>query len=154
MLKTQGWGGRAFGLALGAVAVLGQAPFHLWPVFIISLAFLFIRLQAAADTERPGRRGFSVALWWGIGYFAAGTFWVGSAFIERGPEFIPIMPFMVGGLALLLSIFWGFAGAFLAKLRLSGFWAVAGFHRRLYSGRACAREHLRRLSVESARLYF
>lgn len=127
LLKTEGWGARAVGLLLGAVAVLGQAPFHLWPIFIVSLALLFARLQAAAKTERPGRRGFSAALWWGIGYFAAGTFWVGSAFIERGPEFIPIMPFMVGGLAVILSLFWGLAGAFLARNRLSGLWAVIGF---------------------------
>ena len=127
LLKTEGWSARATGLILGAAAVLGQAPFHLWPIFILSLALLFVRLQAAANAKRPGRRGFSVALWWGLGYFAAGTFWVGSAFIERGPAFIPIMPFMVGGLALLLSIFWGLAGAFLARTRLSGLWAVTGF---------------------------
>lgn len=127
LFKLEGWGARAVGLLLGALAVLGQAPFHLWPLFLLSLGLLFARLQAAAKTERPGRRGFSAALWWGIGYFAAGTFWVGSAFIERGPEFIPIMPFMVGGLALILSIFWGVAGAFLARLKLSGLWAVLGF---------------------------
>lgn len=127
LLNTEGWSARAVGLALGAAAVLGQAPFHLWPIFIVSLALLFARLQAAAKTERPGRRGFSVSLWWGIGYFAAGTFWVGSAFIERGAAFIPIMPFMVAGLALILSIFWGLAGAFLARVKPTGVWAVAGF---------------------------
>ncbi len=127
LLKTEGWGARAVGLILGAAAALGQAPFHLWPIFILSLALLFARLQEAATAERPGRRGFSAALWWGLGYFAAGTFWVGSAFIERGPEFIPIMPFMVGGLALILSVFWGLAGAFIARNRLSGLWAVTAF---------------------------
>ena len=127
LLRLDGWTGRAIGLLLGVLAVLGQAPFHIWPIAIVSLGVLFARLQVAADADRPGKRGFSVALWWGVGYFAAGTFWVGSAFIERGPEFIPIMPFMVGGLAILLSVFWGMAGAFLARSKLTGIWAIIGF---------------------------
>ena len=125
--RTNGWAGRGLGLILGALAVLGHAPFHLWPIALIALACLFARLEWASQADRPGRAGFSVALWWGLGYFAAGTFWIGSAFIERGPEFIPIMPFMVGGLALLLAIFWGLAGAFLARSKVSGLWAVMGF---------------------------
>ena len=128
LLRTQGWIGRSVGMVLGALAVLGQAPFHFWPVALLSLGVLFARLQGAATiAERPGRHGFSTAFWWAMGYFAAGTFWVGSAFIERGPEFIPIMPFMVGGLAVLLSVFWGAAGAVFARSRSFGIWAVLGF---------------------------
>lgn len=127
LLRTEGWTGRGVGLALGALAVLGQAPFHFWPVTLLSLACLFGRLQWAAEAYRPGRRGFSTAMWWAMGYFAAGTFWVGSAFVERGPEFIPIMPFMVAGLAVLLAAFWGLAGAFFARTKLSGLFAVLAF---------------------------
>jgi len=126
-LKTEGWAGRFIGFTLGALAVLGQAPFHLWPIFILSLGILFARLQKAAEATRPGKRGFSVALWWGVGYFAAGTFWIGSAFIERGPEFIPIMPFMIAGLAFLLASVWGIAGAFFARAKLSPVWAILSF---------------------------
>ena len=127
ILRTEGWTGRGVGLALGALAVLGQAPFHLWPISLLSLACLFARLQWATEGERPGRRGFSTAMWWAMGYFAAGTFWVGSAFVERGPEFIPIMPFMVAGLAILLSIFWGLAGVFFTRAKLSGLSAILAF---------------------------
>jgi apolipoprotein N-acyltransferase len=127
LLKTDGWMGRGISLLLGAAAILGQAPFHLWPLFLFSVAILFARLTSLTSAERPGRRGFSTALWWGLGYFAAGTFWVGSAFIERGPEFIPIMPFMVAGLALILAIFWGMAGAFMARLQVTGLWQILAF---------------------------
>jgi len=127
LTRTDGWAGRLVGLALGAAAVLGHAPFHFWPVALASLACLFARLDLASQADRPGRRGFSAALWWGIGYFAAGTFWIGSAFIERGPEFIPIMPFMVGGLAVVLAIFWALAGMILSRVKVTGLWAVLGF---------------------------
>jgi len=120
VLKREGWSGRGMGLLLGAIAVLGQAPFHIWPAFILSLALLFARIQSASCNSRPMRAGFSAGLWWALGYFAAGTFWVGSAFIERGPEFIPVMPFMVAGLAFILAIFWGIAGGFQARAKLSG----------------------------------
>ncbi len=125
--RSEGWLGRGIGLLLGALAVLGHAPFHLWPITLLSFGILYVRLQKAREAERPGRRGFSIAMWWGVGYFAAGTFWVGSAFIERGPEFIPIMPFMVAGLAVLLSIFWGFAGAFVARTSHSKVWTIFVF---------------------------
>lgn len=127
ILRTEGWTGRGVGVVLGAFAVLGQAPFHFWPITVLSLAVLFGRLQWAAEADRPARRGFSTAFWWALGYFAAGTFWVGSAFIERGPEFIPIMPFMVAGLAGLLALFWGLAGAYFSRAKLTGLFAVLAF---------------------------
>jgi len=51
----------------------------------------------------------------GLGYFAGQVYWIGSAFIARGEEFIWLMPFMVSGMALLLAFFWGLAGRFVAK---------------------------------------
>ena len=127
LLRSEGWTGRFLGLAFGAVAVLGHAPFHLWPLTLISLAFLFGRIQAAATIELSRRAAFSVGFWWALGYFAAGIYWIGAAFIERGPAFIPLMPFMVGGLACLLAVFWGVAGAYLVRSRFSGFAAVLSF---------------------------
>ena len=127
LLRTSGWSGRAVGLVVGAFAVLGQAPFHFWPVTLLSLAVLFARLQWASEMDRPGRAGFGTAFWWALGYFAAGVFWIGSAFIERGPEFIPLMPFMVAGLAMLLASIWGVAGIFVARLGGGGLTAVLGF---------------------------
>jgi len=62
LLKTEGWAGRGIGIVLGALAVLGQAPFHLWPIFLLSLGILFARLQKTSEADRPGKRGFSVAL--------------------------------------------------------------------------------------------
>ena len=127
LLKTEGWGGRLIGLALGALAVLGQAPFHFWPVTLICLALLLARLQWASGAKRQRRAGFSVGFWFAFGYFMAGTYWIGSAFIARGPEFIPVMPPMIIGLGVLLASFWGVAGAYFAKLKPSGVGAVFAF---------------------------
>ena len=80
-LTLQGWRGRGLALIIGAIAVLGHAPFHFWPLTLISLAWLYGRLIWAARQTRAGRAGFGSSFWWALGYFAAGTFWIGSAFI-------------------------------------------------------------------------
>lgn len=102
-----GWRGRGVDFLVGSLAVLGHAPFHIWPLTLICLAYLVSRLEAARIL---GRGGFGRGMWFGMGYFLCGTFWIGSAFIVRGPEFIPAMPPMILGLAAILAIFWGFAG--------------------------------------------
>jgi len=135
LLRHEGWTGRAVGLVLGGLAVCGQAPLHIWPLTLICLAALYMRLHYAAQSERPRKAGFHSAMWFALGYFGVSIFWVGSAFIARGPAFIPIMPPMVLGLAALLAIFWGLAGGFytalLARIKLrsgfTGFWAILAF---------------------------
>ena len=127
VLKTTGWGGRLMGMVIGAVAVLGHAPFHWWPLTLISLALLLARLQFAAKESRHIRAGFSASFWYAFGYFLAGTYWIGSAFIARGPEFIPIMPPMILGLGALLAFFWGLAGAVYVKIRPEGLAVLPAF---------------------------
>lgn len=127
LLRITGWRGRFTGLALGAVAVLGLAPFHIWPLMMVSLAFLLARLILAGEEERATKAGVSVAFWHALGYFLAGTYWIGSAFIARGPEFIPIMPPMILALGALLAFFWGLAGGLFARLRPQGIIALPLF---------------------------
>ena len=127
LLRITGWRGRFTGLALGAVAVLGLAPFHIWPLMLVSLAFLLARLILAGEEERATKAGVSVAFWHALGYFLAGTYWIGSAFIARGPEFIPIMPPMILALGALLAFFWGLAGGLFARLRPQGIIALPLF---------------------------
>ena len=127
LLRITGWRGRFTGLALGAVAVLGLAPFHIWPLMMVSLTFLLARLILAGEEERATKAGVSVAFWHALGYFLAGTYWIGSAFIARGPEFIPIMPPMILALGALLAFFWGLAGGLFARLRPQGIIALPLF---------------------------
>jgi len=123
----QKWKNRAIDFLIGAVAVLGFAPFHIWPVTILALAYLCLRLQAFANKSNPGRACFGRAFWFALGYFFAGTHWIGSAFIARGPEFVPLMPPMILGLAALLAFFWGCAGWAFGRMQLKGGMASLAF---------------------------
>lgn len=126
-LDHRGWRGRFIGFVIGGLAVLGQAPLHIWPLTFLALALLFLRLQEAAKTNSPKKSGFSAAFWFALGYFGIGVFWIGSAFIARGPAFIPVMPPMILGLATFLALFWGAAGALFARKKLRGPFAQFAF---------------------------
>jgi apolipoprotein N-acyltransferase len=110
-----GWLSRMAVVAAGAIAAFGFAPFHFWGTTLVSLTLLFVRLVGVSGWDRPARAGFWTGLLFGLGWFSASCFWIASAFIERGPEFIPMIPPLVGGLAVVLSLFWGFAGAVVAR---------------------------------------
>jgi len=127
LFKTQGWTGRALSFVLGGLAVLGQAPFHFWPITLLCLALLFARLQWAASGDKPARAGLGAAFWFAFGYFLVGTHWIGSAFIARGPEFIPAMPPMILALGTVLASFWGLAGYIFGRLNPKGFAAGIAF---------------------------
>ncbi len=91
---------------LGLLGIFGHAPYFIWPITIF-VFMIFFRLLTLAETPK---QGFRTGLMVGLGYFAGQVYWIGSAFINRGEEFIWLMPFMVGGMALLLAFFWALAG--------------------------------------------
>ncbi|MBL4852829.1 MAG: apolipoprotein N-acyltransferase [Robiginitomaculum sp.] len=117
-VAATGWRGFALNIGLGATAVLGHAPFYLWPVTILCFALFMLRLDAARLRAKPLRRGFWCGFSFALGYFVAGLYWIGSAFVARGPEFIPLMPFAILGLCAGLALFWAIGG--LAYVRLCG----------------------------------
>ncbi|RKQ69495.1 apolipoprotein N-acyltransferase [Litorimonas taeanensis] len=127
LLKSDGWAGRGIGFLLGGLCVLGQAPLHFWPLSLIGLAFLFLRLEKTSSSIAPRRAGFHSAFWFALGYFGVGVFWVGEAFIARGAAFIPVMPPMILGLAAILALFWAFAGLLFAGSRLKPIWSQIVF---------------------------
>ena len=109
---------------MGSIAVLGLAPFYVWMIALLAFGFFALRLDRRAQAElNAAKLCRSSGLWFGMGYFVFGIFWIGSAFIARGPEYVPLMVPMVLGLCVVLSLFWIIAAHFYAKLKPSGLWA-------------------------------
>jgi apolipoprotein N-acyltransferase len=90
--------------------VFGHAPFHIWPAFGVSITGLFLLLDDAPKRLTPLRSGFFIAWSWAFGYFLAGMFWVGNAFLVDAQKFAAIMPIAVTALPAGLAVFWGLAG--------------------------------------------
>lgn len=72
--------------ALGAAAVLGFAPFELFPLPVLSLALLLRLWQRSATPRAAAWLGFC----WGYGFFLAGVSWVYVSLHDVGGMAAPI----------------------------------------------------------------
>ena len=105
------WGWRRFLIAFlaGAAGALALPPFGLLPALAVSLtAAVWLIDGAASGKGRPWATLRSTALvgwWWGFGYFVAGLWWLGSAFLVEADQFAWALPFGVLGLPALLASF-------------------------------------------------
>src|SRR5829696_7486975 len=105
----RGWRRRLAALLAGALSVLAMAPFFAWPVLWLTLPALVWLIdgavaQAAAEREAVssglgsrlrGNDGFAAAAvgwWFGFGYFLAGLFWIGEAFLVEPEVFAVLLP--------------------------------------------------------------
>lgn len=111
-----GWPRALAAFLAGALAVLAQAPFDFPAVCFVSFPVLVWLLDGAAVPPPAGllRRlqpAFAIGWWFGFGYFLAGLWWVGAAFLVEAETFAWAMPFAIIGLPMLLAFFYAFAAA-------------------------------------------
>ena len=120
-----GWRRRLVALLSGAFGALALAPVGFAPALVAPMVVAVWLLDgcvaAASGTGRPPwprakalRRAFGAGWWWGFGYFLAGFWWLGSAFL-LDPQFTWALPLGVLGVPALLAVFTG-AGFGLARL--------------------------------------
>jgi apolipoprotein N-acyltransferase len=115
------WGWRRFAVAAaaGGFSALAQAPFHLAPILFVTLPVLVWLIDGSAGAGRRGirrvRPAAAVGWWFGFGYFLAGLWWVGAAFLVDAEAFGWMIPFAVLALPAGLALFTA-VGAALARL--------------------------------------
>lgn len=111
-----GWQRAAIAFSAGAVSVLALAPFDLWPVLFLTFPLLVWLVDGAAAGRFGGLLSAFVAGWWfGFGYFFAGLYWIGHAFLVDAKTFGWLLPLAVtavpAGLALFTALGLAFARA-------------------------------------------
>jgi apolipoprotein N-acyltransferase len=111
-----GWRRCAIALVAGALSALAMAPLNLWPILFLTFPIL-VWLIDGAGMGRFGGLAAAAATGWsfGFGYFVAGLYWLGFAFLVDAPTFGWLMPFAVIGLPAVLSLYTA-CGALLARL--------------------------------------
>lgn len=113
-----GWRQSLLAVVSGAVSVLALAPFFIWPILFVTLPHLVWLLDTVkADAPRIERVRKAAWIGWcfGFGYFFAGLFWVGEAFLVQAGLFLLALPFAVTLLPAGLALFFAAAAA-LAQL--------------------------------------
>ena len=114
IILSWGWRRAAIAFAAGAVSVLALAPFDFWPVLFLTFPVLVWLIDGSAAGRLDGVPAAAIAGWFfGFGYFLAGLYWVGHAFLVDAKTFGWLLPFAVtalpAGLALFTAAGFGFA---------------------------------------------
>ena len=83
-----------------------MAPFNAWPVLFLTFPVLVWLIDGSGDGRWGGVAVAASTGWWfGFGYFVAGLYWIGYAFLVDAPTFGWLLPFAVIGLPAVLAIF-------------------------------------------------
>lgn len=119
ILLAEGRLRHAFALMAGGVAAAAMQPLDFLPAYLFAFPLLVWLLDGVAGEgesfARQLRAAAIVGWWFGFGYFLAGLWWLGSAFIVGGDQFIWLMPLGVVGLPAVLALFPAF-GLAIARL--------------------------------------
>jgi apolipoprotein N-acyltransferase len=115
----QGWRRAAAALMAGVLSVLAMAPFEFFPILFITfpaLVWLMDGCAGGGDAAAVGRAREALCAgltgwFFGFGYFLAGLYWIGSAFLVEADEFGWLLPFAVALLPAGLAIFYAAATA-------------------------------------------
>lgn len=110
VILAEGWARAAIAILCGALGALAMPPFGLWPALALSLAGAVWLIDGSVAGKRLRRLGTmgraALAGWlWGFGYFVAGLWWLGSAFLVEADVFAWLLPFGVLGLPAILAFF-------------------------------------------------
>ena len=100
IVLSWGWRRALVAFAAGALSALALAPFDAWPVLFFTFPILVWLVDGAAAGRLGGLPSAAIAGWWfGFGYFLAGLYWVGYAFLVDAKTFGWLLPFAVVALA-------------------------------------------------------
>lgn len=86
---------------LGSLNVLSYAPYHYWPVVILTLAVLIMFVSQQTSPRRAFKMGFS----YGLGWFATGISWVHVAIADFGALPAPVSFLLMALLDSYLALF-------------------------------------------------
>ncbi len=122
VILASGWTRRLIALLAGACGALAMAPVDFGPALTLPMIVAVWLLDGSSEARSTGgtrwigwgslRLAFNAGWWLGFGYFLAGLWWIGAAFLVD-PEFAWALPLGVVGLPALLAFFpaFGFVAA-------------------------------------------
>lgn len=106
IILSWGWKRALIALLAGGLSVLAMAPFNAWPILFVTIPVAVWLIDGAGAGRLGGIPAAAMTGWWfGLGYFVAGLYWVGSALLVDAQTFAWLLPFAVLGLPAGLALF-------------------------------------------------
>jgi len=106
IVLASGWRRAIIAFVAGAGSVLAMPPFNAWPALIVTFPVLVWLVDGSAAGRVSGVWRAAGAGWcFGFGYFLAGLYWIGYAFLVDAKTFGWLLPFAVAGLPAALAIY-------------------------------------------------
>lgn len=129
-----GWRRWGIAFAAGAVSTMAMAPLHFWPVLFVTFPVLVWQLDGcyAGAAGRPSlslaalRSAAAVGWAFGFGYFLAGIYWIGFAFLVEADIFAWLLPFAVTLMPAGLAFFFALAAVLAGPLWRPGIARLLG----------------------------
>lgn len=131
VVLAAGWRRAAVAVLAGACGALAMAPVGAFPAMALSLT-VAVWLIDGSDRATSSRSGAVRHLWptlrcafgagwcWGFGYFTAGLYWLGAAFLVDPDKTAWLMPFGVVGLPAVLALYMGLGFALARAAWMAG----------------------------------
>jgi apolipoprotein N-acyltransferase len=107
----QGWQGHIIALLAGALLPLSFAPFHFYPVAVLSLALLILSWQSVS-AKQAAIRGFL----YGLGMYGVGVSWLYVAIHDFGNASILLAALLTGLFVAFLALYLAILGWGLKRL--------------------------------------
>ncbi len=116
VVLASGWRRAFVAFIAGVLSVLALPPINFWPVLFLTFPLLVWLIDGSAAGRWSGPwRAFGAGWCFGFGYFVAGLYWIGYAFLVDAKTFGWLLPIAVGGLPAVLAFYMAFGFA-LARL--------------------------------------
>jgi apolipoprotein N-acyltransferase len=101
-----GWQRAIIAFIAGAASALAMAPINAWPILFVTFPVLIWLIDGSAAGRWSGPVNAALAGWcFGFGYFLAGLYWIGYAFLVDVKTFGWLLPVAVAGLPAYLALY-------------------------------------------------
>ena len=110
VIISWGWRRRLIALASGMIGALAMAPLDFFPALIAPMSVAVWLIDGAAQGPKrlsiASLRAAAAAGWWqGFGFFLAGLWWLGAAFLVEADQWAWALPLGVIALPAFLALF-------------------------------------------------
>jgi apolipoprotein N-acyltransferase len=101
-----GWRRALIAFLAGVASALALAPINAWPILLLTFPVMVWLVDGSAAGRLSGAVTAALAGWcFGFGYFLAGLYWVGYAFLVDAKTFGWLLPVAVAGLPAYLAFY-------------------------------------------------